>query len=106
MKKALFIAILVLLTTQFVYSQGCVAIRSTGAVCTRPDATKDAQGWQLNTVYRYFKSFRHFVGTEEQKERLENNTEVINHQHSLDLALVRHFNSRWSFAMNLPILSN
>jgi hypothetical protein len=106
MKKLLFLLLITLPATQFTYSQGCVAIRSTGAVCTRPDATKDAQGWQLNTVYRYFKSFRHFVGTEEQKERLENNTEVINYQHSLDLALVRHFNSRWSLAMNLPILAN
>ncbi len=64
------------------------------------------KGWQLNTTYRYFRSFRHFVGREEQKERLEKNTEVINWQHSLDLALVRHFNNRWSLAMNLPILSN
>ncbi len=89
------------------YAQGCVAIRSTGAVCTKPDAMADGhKGWQLNTTYRYFRSFRHFVGTEEQKERLEKNTEVINWTHNLDLALVRHFNNRWSLAVNLPIISN
>lgn len=108
MKKLLTILIILLfISTVKTYAQGCVAIRSTGAVCTKPDATADAhKGWQLNTSYRYFRSFRHFVGTEEQKERLEKNTEVINWQHSLDLALVRHFNSRWSLAMNLPIISN
>lgn len=97
----------ILLVAQQARSQGCVAIRSTGAVCTKPDAMADGhQGWQLNTSYRYFRSFRHFVGTEEQKERLEKNTEVINWTQNLDLALVRHFNSRWSLAMNLPIISN
>lgn len=101
------IALLALTTYHHAHAQGCVAIRSTGAMCMKPDAIADAhKGWQLNTSYRYFRSFRHFVGTEEQKERLEKNTEVINWQHSLDLALVRHFSSRWSLAMNLPIISN
>ena len=107
--KKLFVTglIIVMISSGRTYAQGCVAIRSTGAVCTKPDAMTDAHaGWQLNTSYRYFRSFRHFVGTEEQKERLENHTEVINWQHSLDLALVRHFNSRWSLAINVPILSN
>lgn len=108
MKKLLALCILILLlSVDRAYTQGCVAIRSTGAVCTKPDPSADVQkGWQLNTSYRYFRSFRHFVGTEEQKERLEKNTEVINWQHTLDLALVRHFNSQWSLAIDLPILAN
>ena len=107
MKKIFTGCIAYLLVSQLSYSQGCVAIRSTGAVCTRPDAGKDmAQGWQLNTVYRYFRSFRHFVGKEEQKERLEKNTEVINWSHNLDVAVVRHFNNRWSLSLNVPIISN
>lgn len=61
------------------YSQGCVAIRSTG-VCTmeHPMGDSVAKSWQLNTGYRYFRSFRHFRGKEEQKERLVKNIEVIN----------------------------
>ncbi len=107
MKKLFIIFIAFFSMLAEAHSQGCVAIRSTGAVCTRPDAARDAQqGWQINTVYRYFKSFRHFVGREEQKERLEKNTEVINWQHSLDLSIVRHFNNRWSLALNAPILAN
>lgn len=107
MQKILIGTVLYLLLSQATYSQGCVAIRSTGGVCTRPDAGTDAaQGWTFNTVYRYFKSFRHFVGTEEQKERLEKNTEVINWSHNLDLSVVRHFNNRWSLALNVPVISN
>lgn len=108
MRKFLAILMIVLMIApERTNAQGCVAIRSTGAMCMKPDATADAhKGWQLNASYRYFRSFRHFVGTEEQKERLEHNTEVINWQHSLDLALARHFNSRWSLAMNMPIISN
>ena len=99
---------LVLLITVFQFnarSQGCVAIRSTGAVCTNPHA-ESVKGWQLNTSYRYFRSFRHFVGSEEQKERLENKTEVINWQHTMNFNLVRNINQRWSFAIDVPIISN
>lgn len=88
-------------------AQGCVAIRGTGIVCTKMShIEEETKGWQLNTNYRYFKSFRHFKGREEQKERLEQNTEVINWQHTLDLSLVRIFNNRWSLAVGLPLLGN
>jgi len=108
MKKLIILSIIVVfVAAQETLAQGCVAVRSTGAFCTRPDAVQAKQeGWQLNMNYRYFRSFRHFRGDHEEKERLEKNTEVINWSHALDLALVRNFNSRWSLAINLPILSN
>jgi hypothetical protein len=83
-----------------------VAIRSTGAVCTKSDPAHTSKGWQFNTSYRYFKSFRHFVGKEEQKERMEHNTEVINWQHTLNLTLVRQFNTRWSLGLDVPVVTN
>lgn len=91
------------------YAQGCVAIRSTGMMsCAmeHPEEEASARGWQINAAHRYFKSFRHFKGDEEQLERLEQNTEVINWQHSLDLTLLRHFNNRWSLSMGIPVLAN
>lgn len=88
-------------------AQGCVAIRGTGMVCTKMDHIEtETKVWQLNANYRYFRSFRHFKGQEEQKERLAQNTEVINWQHTLDLALVRNFNNRWSMVVGLPLLGN
>ncbi|MBO9572926.1 MAG: hypothetical protein J7497_12090 [Chitinophagaceae bacterium] len=106
MKYLLILAVAVLLFNTNTNAQGCVAIRSTGAVCTKQEPGKVAKGWQLNTSYRYFKSFRHFVGKEEQKERLENNTEVINWQHTLNLTLLRQFNIRWSVGIDVPLVFN
>jgi hypothetical protein len=106
MKKFLIISAILVIAYSSSYGQGCVAIRSTGAVCTSHDPSHMTKGWQLNTGYRYFKSFRHFVGKEEQKERLEHNTEVINWQHTLNFTLIRQFNSRWSLALDVPVITN
>ncbi|HYC28108.1 MAG TPA: hypothetical protein VEB42_04815 [Chitinophagaceae bacterium] len=107
MKRYLIIILITSFAAADAAAQGCVAIRSTGAVCTRQDAehTTNSKGWQLNTSYRYFKSFRHFVGTEEQKERMEQNTEVINWSHSMTFSVVRNLNSRWSLSLDVPVLA-
>lgn len=90
------------------FAQGCVAIRSSGLMsCSLQDhASADSSGWMLNVNNRYFKSYKHFVGTEEQVERVENGTEVINHAYALDLFLIKNFNNRWSIGFNVPINSN
>jgi len=62
--------------------------------------------WTLGWNNRYFKSYKHFVGTEEQKQRVEEGTEVINHVFSTELGLTRQFNNRWSFAFFAPLISN
>lgn len=82
-------------------AQGCVAIKGTAGVCSRPS---DAKGWEFNINNRYFKSYKHFVGTSEQKERVENGTQVINHAYELDVTVTRTLNSRWSLAAIAPIL--
>lgn len=107
MKKYLVITCLFIFITLDSYSQGCVAIRSSG-VCSmdHPMGDSVARSWQLNTGYRYFKSFRHFKGKEEQKERLVAQTEVINWQSTLDISVVRQFNQRWSMSVGLPLVYN
>ncbi len=89
-------------------AQGCVAIRSTGGVCTM---SQDQQldtltKWELNVNNRYFKSFRHFVGTKEQKQRVELGTEVVNHSYTMDITPTYHLNKWWSFSLDVPILAN
>ena len=86
-------------------AQGCVAIRSNGNSCSL-DKPGTGGDWQFNFNTRYFKSYKHFVGTEEQKERVEQGTEVINHSLSWDLTLTRRINTRWAIAVNVPIISN
>ena len=89
-------------------SQGCVAIRSAGGMCMANHLSEahDNSKWGLNVNTRYFKSYKHFRGEHEEKERVENNTEVINHNSSTDLTLTRILNKRWSLFFNLPIISN
>lgn len=90
-----------------VNGQGCVAIRSTGAVCSMTHERSDTtSGWLFNANSRYFKSFRHFVGTDEQKQRQELGTEVINHQYTMDLSIIRLITPRWSILVDVPIESN
>lgn len=88
--------------------QGCVAVRSNGntSCAIGVGHTENSKGWTLNENTRYFRSYKHFVGAEEQKERVENGTEVINHSMSLDFTLTRQLNKYWSIAVNLPIISN
>ena len=108
MKKILFIISVLSLVSFEMVAQGCVAIRSTGGFCTAEtsETMQHAGGWIFSANNRYFKSFRHFVGTDEQHERLEQNTEVINNAYSLDLSLTHVINNRWSVAITAPILSN
>jgi hypothetical protein len=89
-------------------SQGCVAIRSAGGMCmaTHTADNKNQSKWSLNVNNRYFKSYRHYRGEHEEKQRVEQKTEVINHTNSTDLTLIRTLNNRWSLFFNLPIISN
>ncbi|MBK5272340.1 MAG: hypothetical protein JJE22_15135, partial [Bacteroidia bacterium] len=82
-------------------AQGCVAIKGTAGICSRPS---DAKGWELNLNNRYFRSYKHFVGTEIQKQRTEESTNVINHAYELDITATRILNLRWSLSMTLPIM--
>jgi hypothetical protein len=110
LKFLLFLTAFILLR-QLSGAQGCVAIRSNGATCTMTgnDAAhsgNEQKFWTFAVNNRYFKSFRHFVGTEEQKQRVEEGTEVINRVFSTEFGLTRQFNNRWSFAFFIPVISN
>ncbi|ULQ52351.1 hypothetical protein [Flavihumibacter fluvii] len=91
-------------TTSF--TQGCVALRGTGTSCNVTGQQSAPGQWQFNMGYRYFKSFRHFKGKEEQEERQKLGTEVINWQHLLDLSIQKQISPRWSLAVGIPIGAN
>ena len=103
MKRFYIILIIAIVFVQLkATAQGCVAIKGTAGVCSRPS---DAKGWDLNLNNRYFRSYKHFVGTEEQKQRIEEHSNVINYAYELDITATRTINSRWSVAMTLPIMA-
>jgi hypothetical protein len=110
MRKIFLLAAAVVCTfaTQRIFAQGCVAIRSTaGGFCTAGDHLKDTTAqWQFSVNNRYFKSFRHFIGTDEQKQRQVLGNEVINHQFTTDLTIYRLLNPRWSIMLDMPIEGN
>lgn len=107
MKKIFICLSFFALAKHTVHAQGCVAVKGSGSSCmlSHPDST-NKPGWQAGTSVRYFKSFRHFSGTTENKERLAQHTEVINHTTIFDFTLTRIMNDRWSFMIAVPIINN
>jgi len=110
MKKSLLTALSFLLLVAVSYksnAQGCVAIRSTGGMGIHEADSAGSKGsWELGINNRYYKSYKHFVGTDEQKQRIDSGTNVINHQYTMDIALTKVINDRWSVAIDVPIVSN
>jgi hypothetical protein len=104
------IAIYLLFNVNNVNAQGCVAIRSNGSFFTMEhpmlDSTISNKSWEFTTSYRYFRSYKHFKGTQEQKQRQVIGNEVINHQSAIDLNLTRNFNQYWSISVGVPYLIN
>ena len=107
MKRILIVLIILAFSFSESNGQGCVAIRSTGGFCTAPmDHNNKVSPWVVGINNRYFKSYKHFVGTDEQEERVEKGTEVINYSYTMDVLLTRNLNDRWSFTLDAPIISN
>jgi hypothetical protein len=92
---------------QKIAAQGCVAIKGNATSCMSIHAdSTNVSGWQFASSGRYFRSFRHFSGTEENKDRLVQKTEVINYTSVFNLSLTRILNNRWSVMVDLPISNN
>ena len=107
MKKILYVlfsSLFIIFTSKNILAQGCVAIRSTGGYCSMQHT--DSSKWQLSINNRYFKSFRHFVGTAEQKQRQVLGNEVINHSVATDITIIRKISQQWSIMLDMPVLTN
>ena len=89
--KTLVVTIVFIFSCLNSQAQGCVAIRQFSGIgnAVGQGNLLTKREWNFSANYRYFKSFRHFRGTEQEYDRLTNNTEVINKQHGLD---VRYMN--------------
>ncbi|HEK20211.1 hypothetical protein [Mucilaginibacter sp.] len=117
MKYLFSILSLIIITLIFtpgrVNAQGCVAISGKGSFSIMEHPMLDTnlsagseKSWIFTSSYRYFRSFRHFKGTEEQKQRQVLHNEVINWQNTIDLSLTRNFNRFWSVTVGIPYLIN
>src|ERR1700733_7989058 len=108
--RSLFAVCLCLLFARTnVLAQGCVAIRSTGGICEmneHADSASTAGYWIYNTNGRYYKSFRHFIGKQEQFQRIAMHNNVINKVVTDDNSFTRIFNNRWSLTVDVPFADN
>ena len=98
----------VMLSAHRLQAQGCVAIRSNGGFCTagqekHPDT---AAQWQFTINNRYYVSNRDYIGSDYQKIRQTLGNVVINHAYTMDLAIYRILNPRWTLMLDLPISDN
>lgn len=85
-------------------AQGCVAVRNMNSCSLMGDSLAKTSSWQFSMNFRYFESYKHFRGKHEETERVENGTQVINHDNSLLLGLLYNINPRWGAAITLPVL--
>jgi hypothetical protein len=99
------------------WAQGCVVARQSSSpvlpetVNISGTANFNAAGeswlsprrWELTVDYRYLHSHRHFVGTEEQKQRELQHTEVNNIIHIVDVAATYEFTPRTSLTVDVPL---
>jgi hypothetical protein len=90
-----------------VYSQGCVIARGAGT-CTlfheHNDGFLKAGQFQGTIAHRWFKSDRHFIGKEEQPQRQEDGTEVVNDSNFIDLVATYAITRQWSLNLVVPFV--
>lgn len=108
MKK--YIILLLILVNQISgYSQGCIAVRSmscaTGNV-NSPSSFMKKGDFQFSGNFRKLHSYKHFVGTVEQKQRVEEGTQVINDSYNYDFGLSYAVSDRLSVTLNVPLANN
>src|SRR4051812_6330721 len=103
MKKLLIISIALLLLHTDVRSQGCIMVRNISGF-GQYNPTENAfttSDWQLNIIGRYFKAFRDFKGTEDQKTP-EADRSIVK-SFSTDISITRLLNNGWSVDFSLPV---
>ncbi|PPK87237.1 outer membrane putative beta-barrel porin/alpha-amylase [Neolewinella xylanilytica] len=86
--------------------QGCVAIRG-GSACAGSvgNSLNLSRGeFNLQAGYRHFRSFRHFRGSEEEANRIQEGTEVVNRSSFLDLGMNYGLSSRWYATAVVPVV--
>jgi hypothetical protein len=102
--RAFALAAVFVVTATQAHAQGCVAIKQMGGgFCSLEGSTAGAPSkWDVSASYEYFRSHRHFVGTDEQEQRYTAGSEVVNIVQQTDLTLNYRLNARASLSLGLP----
>lgn len=86
--------------------QGCVQSRGASgcSMMNGEDVYLPDGGWQASVSYRWLNSDRHFVGGQEQPQRMERGDNVINDSHFIDLTATYGVTKRFSVSLTLPFV--
>ena len=128
MKKILsilFTVLVIILSVHKVNAQGCVAVRQMGGITAVGSANSNnansynlSKGeFQVGANYRYFHSWRHFVGTEEQPQRQvtggghdangnDRGNAVNIYSHAVDFNLSYGLTNRIQLNLTIPYVHN
>ncbi len=119
----LLLALFFIASAATAHAQGCVAVRQMGGMNNMCSTNSNMsynlakQDFQVGTTYRYFHSWRHFVGTEEQHERQtsggglgpdgkERGNAVNIYSHAVDLNFSYGLTDRFQLNVSVPWVSN
>lgn len=107
-KTLVVIIIAIFCYSKNIQAQGCVAIRGNSTCGGSFGNTLNLNKGEFSAVmgFRHFKSFRHFRGDVEEKNRLEEGTEVINKSTFLDYSLSYGISDRFYLNAILPVVFN
>lgn len=90
-------------------AQGCVAIRGFSSCSSSQMEMGSALNkgdFSVGTNFRYFESFRHFRGTKEETNRIEEGTNVINDSYFVDVTFNYYLNNRLYANLLIPFVSH
>lgn len=113
-------ALLLAAASQTAFAQGCVAVRQMGGITTMYSTNSynlPKGEFQIGANYRYFHSWRHFVGTQEQPQRQttggghgpdgkERGDAVNIYSHALDFNLTYALTDRLQLNASIPFVHN
>lgn len=118
--KALLLVAVLSVGASPAFAQGCIVARGAGMPAVQfgssPVLHRDKIGFSHDDSsapkfdfavgYRTFESSRHFIGTEEQKERQEEGSQVINHSKFMDMSLTYRVNDRYFVSLSVPYVDH
>jgi hypothetical protein len=107
MKKYIYLLLSICMLVAFTHTtraQGCVAVKNMSSCAMNWDDNNTGGAWQFSLNYRYFRSYKHFRGRHEEKERVEQGTQVINNDNSINLGIGYTFNNRFSITGVIPYI--
>jgi hypothetical protein len=106
MKKLLILLFILQIFTIIAWTQGCVIVRNISGFAhyNFKDHAFSMSEWVLDVNSRYFKSYRDFKGSADQKTPTADRS--INRVFTLDITAARILKNGWSLSFNLPVTSN